>query len=304
MVADRRTKGRTVNFYEVVRADGQRMRDVDWPHLLSELATTPTSARRFRSGFRDVVGSVYTHDETDTLLLSNVRQRGDLPQRMSFSDGTIGELEVASGEGIVETSNVVFFNPGNVIAFVLGSTSAPRTTALEDWLNGLKLIHEPIEIRALVRDSVMQKLRQADTGKLIQVKVGTSAAEALRTRAPRISALTRTARETFGDVTIEMIIRVPQGSRTNDEGRAILEEGFGLAQAPEGLAKAKIKYSEQDSGRTEEIDFLRDRLTTKVKVQVSDAQGNPVRNSSVVDAIMRSYGELRGDLLAAVRRQA
>lgn len=298
----KRTKGRTVNFYEIVHEDGRRLQDVNWPHLMSDLATASTAARRFRAGFRDVVGTVYTHDETDTLLLSNVRERGDLPQRMSFSDGTIGELEVASGEGIVETSNIAFFNPGNIIAFVLGSTSSPRTTALEDWLNDLKLVHEPIQVRALVRDSVLQKLRQADTGKQIHVQVGTSAIDALSNRAPRISRLTRTAVESFGNVTIEMIIRVPTGDGSEEEGRAILEEGFGLAQAPTGLVKARMKYADHNSERTEMIDFLRDRLTTKVKVQVSDAEGNPVRNSSVVDAMMRSYVELRRDLLLAVGR--
>src|SRR6266545_4962444 len=299
LMAPKRPKMRTVAFYEVVGQDGARMEGVGWGELLGNLGTAPLVARRFQSAIRDLVGSVYTHRETDTLLLSSVRDVGELPQRLSFTDGTIEEFEVAAGEGVIETSNAVFY-PRNVVGLMRGSTSAPTTTALEDWVNGLRLLTTEVEIRPLVRHSALTKLRNTQEARSIRIKVNSSAADALESTAPRLASMTREARRRFGDVIVEMIIQVPRGGTHDREGSAILAEGLGLVEARPYLAKAQMRYLDPYLEKVQQIDFLRDRLATKMAVELRDEGGRPVRNSSAVDAIMEAYAKLRDELALAV----
>lgn len=297
----KRSRLRTVAFFEIVDPKGGRMTDVDWPDLMARLSKAEPTARRFTSDTRDLIGTVYTHTDADTLLLSTVRDPGELPQRMSFTDGTIEEFEIAAGEGVIETSNVVFFNPGNVVGLIRGSTSAPTTTALEEWINGLRMTESDIEVRPLVRHELLEKLRHAAFGKAVKVRVSTSAADSLRSTSPRIADMTRSARERFGDVMVEMTIQVPRGLGHDEEGAAILQEGLGLAEALPYLKKAQMSYLDNRS-HSQEVDFLRDRLAMKMLVGVRDTEGNPVRNAAAVDAIMQAYETMSEDVRLAVDR--
>lgn len=300
-MANGSTKERTVAFWEVVNADGQRQDDVDWPDLLARLSLATPAQRRFTTSSRDLYGWIYTLAETDTLVLSIVRERDNLPQRL-LVDYTVSDFEMAEGEGVIESSNIAFFNPGNILGMVRGSTSGPTTSALTEWMNGLDLLEYPISIRPLVRADVQRQLADADFGRAIVVRVNSSATDALAEATPRIASLTRMAQQQFGDVIVEMTIRVPQDAGHDAESRAILEEGRRLAVAHPGVGRARLVYRSEETERRAEVDFLADRLSTKVAVEVRDVEGNPVRNVSAVEAIMTAYEEFRPELLRAVGR--
>jgi hypothetical protein len=294
---------KTVRFYEIVGPEHQRLDDMEWPGMLSDLAQTEFVRRAIEVRGDELLGTTYTaSEETEILLLSRGRDSDDLPDLLNRENGDLAQLEVAENQGLVETSHIGFFNPGNIVG-VMRTTASPSSNALEDWLNGMGYFETKVRAAPLSRVNVNMKLRDVEQARSIRVRMNTSAAGAISNVAPRLSSTVARLNEEFGSVMVEMRIYIPQDQGFEEESAAILEEAQGLATVPASdVSVVEMAYRSIEKQRKDAVDFVKDELAEQVLVQLRDVDGEPVKNRSAADAIVRAYEHLRLELVAAVER--
>lgn len=292
-----------VRFYEIVGREHERLEDMDWPALLAQVARTPFSGRAIEVRGDELLGTTYTASKDyEILLLSRGRDSDDLPDLLNRENGDLAQLEVAENQGLVETSHIAFFNPGNIIG-VIRTTGSPSTNGLEDWLNGMGFFDAGLRAAPLSRVNIDLKLRDVEQARGIRVRMNTSAAGAISNTAPRLSGVVERLNENFGPVMVEMRIYIPQDQGFEDESAIIRAEAEGLANVSAAdVSVVELAYRSVEKQRKDAVDFVKDELAEKVMVQLRDVDGEPVKNRSAADAIMRAYEHLRLELVAAVDR--
>src|SRR5262249_40086021 len=110
----------------------------------------------------------------------------------------------------------------------------------------------------------------------------------------------RTLSEGYGDVDIEIIVRVAgQVDRQHDTERiGILEAAKGVMGHDFKKAVAELlHFDEHGKPETETINLLHDRLATKMNVSVTDDEGNPIRIQSAITAIYRAIDKFKNERL-------
>ncbi|WP_162648046.1 hypothetical protein [Rhodococcus pyridinivorans] len=256
---------------------------------------------------RTLIGEVLFYNEQAHLKLMKVR---DEDAWLGIYDGdahSVSDLDLPKNNQLYETSIVSFLSYGNVVGMIQGSTSAPTPSALSQWINGLHIFGEDIVVgtQAVVSREAMRQLSQSSEASRIETKVSTNNAAALEARGSRLSGVLRRVSEEFGPVTVTLILQTSK-ARGNTEGRQIMrDEAENLAAAAGenevDSARAKLIYYENDErSKARDVDFVKQRITAKRRIDTTSADGSPIRNVSAVQAIMEVAAAHEADLRAAV----
>lgn len=283
-MAPQTTRERTIAFYEIVRsASGEHERVPPLPiaEALGDLSRAPLERRR-HDGDRTIVGTVKALDDEDHLLLHRVRDRGEWLSRMNLATGEWQELESAAEEGYLDTSALFFVPYGNVVALMLGSTSAPTHKSLEGWLNHLRLFGDDasLVVRPLLTHAEIERLQRADGASRIEIRVGSSKRGALAEKEGRLARFLTRAYDDYGDVDVTVTIAIPRGGAREQDRRRLLEDLQDIEDVVPGSerAKARLVFSSPGSeDHTRLTELVEHHITAKRKVPAVDEEGNSIR---------------------------
>jgi hypothetical protein len=291
-------KKKTVAFYEILDADGQRLpATLDWDRIIGKLSAQRTRNRRHEIFSIPHWGKCYTYLDQNHLVLARSREEG------------VSSLDVVTDE-IIDSENdikrpwvelsVASFLPGtNKFGYVLGSQAAPRAASLVTWLNKHNVVDAPISVGPVVNQDILARLNGAAEASLLKVTLSRDQVLAAQNSEGMFSAA-RVLSDSYGDVEVELVVKVGgRASRRRREERInILNSARGVIHSDFKSAVAEL-INFDENGRTEraKINLLQDRLAKKMDVSVTDDEGNPIRIQSAVTAIMRAIYELRDELL-------
>ncbi|GIH26094.1 hypothetical protein Aph01nite_44040 [Acrocarpospora phusangensis] len=285
----KKDRERTVAFYEIVTEKHERMGQVDWPKLLAGLSTAPIKDRMVQGKLRTLVGQVVTYQETDHLLLGKVKDADEWIEQVNFEDGSIEQFDNAENRGLLETTVVCFLPYGNVVGMIRGSTSAPGASALEEWINGLGFLEGDVDVRAIVSRGAMERIKKADGARSMEFRVGTSKAAAVADAGNRLGRTIHTLRQEYGDAMITIIVDIPKDKAFRRARHELLEDVMQLAEITDVAERAKANltyFDETDDAKAESVNLMQERITAKRRVPSRDEEGQLIRNSSAVAAIM------------------
>ncbi|MGW6025574.1 hypothetical protein [Streptomyces sp. NPDC055099] len=303
---------RTVSFFRVVKElDGTkdivRLPDADWQDFLGKLASRSVIDRTYQGPTRRLIGEVLTVDETYALKLMEPRDENSWLEILRQEEAAEPVNPDSIGE-LVETTVIVFLDRKNIVGIIRGSTSSPTHTALGEWLenlqlDGQKLFDEPkglIRAEAALTKGQRKKLRASDGVSETKVRISTSQAEALEHVGSEIMADTlKRLRRTYGDIFVTVTLRVPRGKAYDQARRTLKDEALklqNLTSSAESVSATLVTYDEGSRSHQEEVDFISQRITAKKSVPLTGDDGEPIRNSSAVRAIIAAAEELRVEL--------
>jgi hypothetical protein len=302
---------RTIGFYEIVTVVGgkaQRAEPMDWDSTLADIARVPVAGRTHEGDAR-LVGTVATYNMQDHLLLHRVKDGGEWLSVINFDTGDLRELEQSVHEGYLDTSVVCFLPFGNVVGIMQGATSAPSHRGLQNWLNGVELFPgTELQVRPVVAHAEAERLRTASGASKVEVKVMANKMGALREGHERRGGLARSLRaaaESYGEISVTMIISVPRGrshALVGDRERLLadLDEISDIVSGAE-RARARLVYSDPSGPeRIQLVELVEHSITAKRRVPATDDQGNSIRIVSAVDAILAAAAEHQDALRLAV----
>ncbi len=301
-------KERTIQFYEVVvEEDGDQVRhqQFDFPGALASIARSGIADRLWSGPTQTLVGTVHTVDGEDNLLLHRVKETGEWLSVMDLQTGAWTELESKASEGYLDTTAVVFPPYGNLVAIMLGATSAPSHKALEAWLVALNVFNDArLVIRPLMSRAEVERLRTASGASRINIRIGTHNRTALAQHNGRLARFLRQATEDYGDLRVTISISVPPGRSGDGDRRELLADLRDLAEVmpiSAEIAKARLVYSEEggeEHGRLAE--FVEHHITAKRRVAAVDEQGNSIRLTEALRIIRDVALDLEDELRLAL----
>ncbi|MEC5185485.1 hypothetical protein RCH12_002962 [Cryobacterium sp. MP_3.1] len=287
---------RSINFFEIVKYKSptvnDRMDHIDWQGVLKLVQGVPLKERVF-VGSKTLIGEALEVDGRLHLKLMLVRDEESWLEVYDEQQDSVENLNLGANGHLVETTIVAFLDFGNVIGLIQGSTTAPTPSALENWINGLELLGSGviIDTQVMVAHEVLQRLRESSEASQITVKAHTNKADALEARGSHLSGLLRSVSADYGPMTVTIILQASKAKDQTEGRKAILKEAHTIAEASGAhevaKAKAKLVYiAADDTSKTTEIDFAKQRITAKRSIPTTSEDGSPIRNESAVRAIL------------------
>lgn len=291
-----RTRNKQVAFYEVRTEDGEVLKEpTPWAEHLAELARESTADREHLVNGVPHWGQIYTYEETDHLVLARLR---DGVSSLNTTTGTIIDTDSDAGNPWVEISVVHFMSDTNRLGFVLGSNASPRPSSLASWINQHRIFAEDITIEPVIAKDTLAKLQGAAEASMLRVKFTSDQLSQVGSSKGLFGASRRLQSE-VGHVSIEMILKIEGGSSKarGDDRTRLLGITRDVVGAEYSKAFAKLlNYDGNGYPRSEDVDFLKQRLAMKSKIAITDRDGKPVRISSAIDAIYRAAEKFKVEL--------
>jgi hypothetical protein len=291
-------KKKTVAFFEVLDSQGRTLPDpLPWDDFLARLEGQSVEKREHKLWNTIHWASAYPYDKRNHFVLA--RSREDAPSTLDVATGEFIDHENDIQRPWVEISVASFIQGTNKFGYVLGSAASPRPASMEEWINRHEFFNAPISIGPAINPNVLARLNGAAQVKVLDVKLARGQAESNRA-GHGIFTAARTLSQDYGDVDIEIIVKVAgQVDRQHDSERV------GLLDAARGVLghdfkKAVVEllhFDDQGKPESEVMNLLNDRLAIKMKVSVTDAEGNPIRIQSAITAIYRAIDKFQADQL-------
>lgn len=154
---------RTISFYEVVRGKDDhnpRMDPVDWQDALDGMLHKPPTLRTFTSPDGDVyIGESVAYLNQMHLIVGRIAA-GNM-QTVDLDHGHIEELRLEGNRGFIDTSTVCFLDYANIVGVMHGNQAAPRSSAIQRWMNACGMITEDVALWPVISKSVWEKLQNA-----------------------------------------------------------------------------------------------------------------------------------------------
>ncbi|WP_155884627.1 hypothetical protein [Actinomadura flavalba] len=294
----RKTKKKTVAFYEIVDVDGHRLPGaLPWDEVIGDLTTQSVGRRRHNIFSIPHWGKSYTYAQQNHFILAKYREEGVSSLDVTTDEVIDGENDVK--RPWVEVSISSFIRGTNIFGYVLGSQAAPRPSSMVAWINEHAIFDAELNVRPVVSQNVMARLNGADEAALLRVHLTRDQAWATRNSDGLYSAA-QSLSESFGDVELELVVRVAGKLKRSqsEERRSILDSArrFSNSDVKNALVEL-INYDPSGRPERNKINLLEDRLAKKMDVSVTDDEGNPIRLQSAVNAIMQASSDLRQELL-------
>ncbi|GAA2755892.1 hypothetical protein GCM10009872_12520 [Actinopolymorpha rutila] len=265
------------------------MQQFSWQDALTEISKASVQQRTWQ-GDQTFVGTVYPLAEEDHLLLHRVKSVSEWLSVMDFGTGDWRELESRAHEGYLETSVFCFVPYGNVVGVMQGSRSAPTHKSLEGWLNHLRVFPEEIVVRPLLSRAQIEKLRTAQGANKVEIRIGSDRVGMLRNKQGRLSQFLHQAQESYGDISVTMVISIPRGKARDEDREKLLSDLRDLEDVmprAADVAKARLVYAEsQGPEYSQLVEFVEHHITAKRRVPAVDEEGNSVRLQSAVRVIL------------------
>ncbi len=306
---------RTVSFFEIVEEKhptNERMPHAEWQSILTVLAAQKLSARVWNGPDKTLIGEpLVIHDESIHLKLMKVRDQASWLSVYNEDAESIADLDLEDKTLLLETSIVAFLNYGNIIGIIQGTASSPTSTSLAEWINGIGFLQDGLEVatQPLVSHDAVGKLNDATEATRVEVKMHTSKAGALEKRGARLlSSVLRRVQQTYGAMTVTVILQASRAKDGADARRTMREELDVVLAASDNdevaKASAKLVYIDSsDKARSEEVDFVKQKITAKRMVPTTSADGSSIRNTSAVTVILAVAKEHESDLKSIVGHQ-
>lgn len=289
---------RTISFYEIVsrgKTGTSRMTHARWSKYLAALEGTPLGERVFEANNRTLIGEVISHNGEMHLKLMRVRDENSWIGIYRPDAQSVDDLDVGNS-ALLETSIVCFLSYGNIVGMIQGSNSSPTPTALAEWINGIKLLTDEIEVDALMSAENSRKLNQSAETSRIETRIHTSKADALEAHGSKLSGLLKSIRQEYGPMTVTVILQASKAKAQSEGRKTLRNEARVLLEAADSKdvqsAKAKLVYLDADEeATTEEVNFVKQKITAKRKIATMAEDGSPIRNRSAIDAILSVANE-------------
>jgi hypothetical protein len=299
-----RERERTISFYEIVSLDkdgnGSRTKQISWSKHLEKLEKVKLGDRVSTAGPNTLIGEVISHNGEMHLKLMKVRDEDSWMGIYNPSAQSVNDLNLGN-DALLETSIICFLGYGNVIGMIRGSTSAPTPGLLAEWINGISLLTSEVDVDPLMSAEAKKKLSVSSETSRVEARIHTSKAEALEARGSKLSGLLKTIRQEYGPMTVTVILQASR-AKAQSEGRKTLRKEAGkledaAAHHEVESAKAKLIYIDADEeATTEEVNFVKQKITAKRKIATTADDGSPIRNRSAIDAILAVAGEHDAEL--------
>lgn len=290
------------------------MRHVDWPAVLRNLDHLTMRQRMYQHGDDDYVGEPITTDEGQHLVLARLRD-GDI-QQVDWEHGHIDDLRLEGNRSVVDTTIICFLPFGNVIGVIQGSTSAPRPTALQRWLNSMDSgINEDLAVMPLIGKNAWEKLQRAESVNLFEMRIRPGQAM-FPLDADGLGDISRRAHNKNPDALISLTVKIPKGrgfarNPARSRGENLLRDDvqnfisrFGSLVGPDGAvdrAIAHVTLSNADGALEEDkINFISDHITVQKPVVLRRSEGQAPWYEAAVRAVMQVATEHHQQLNDAV----
>ena len=98
---------------------------------------------------------------------------------------------------------------------------------------------------------------------------------------------------------VELVFKVEGGTEASVHDQRIQLLDVAREVSTQDFAKASAKlinYDAEGKPKAEDVNFVKHRVTTKKKVQITDDDGNPVKVKSAVEAIYQAIYELNDEI--------
>lgn len=287
-----RRRNALVAFFEFRDPKGEPIDGlIDWPGLLREIKQESIEARRHVVNGAYHWGQVFTHRGTDHLVLARMR---DGVSSFNTTTGEIFDTESDATTPWVEVSVVHFLPDTNRFGFVLGSNAAPHVSSLYNWMNAHRLFGEQITVAPVLDREVLAKIQGAAAASLVKVSFTPDQLESSQ----GLFGFAKGLRERYGDVEIDLQLKVTRNHGGRHERETILNEARSLATSDDfkkAVARL-ISIDEHGKQHSEDVDFLNHRLAKRMKIQLTDREGKSIRVASALEAIYRAADQLKRDL--------
>jgi hypothetical protein len=209
---------------------------------------------------------------------------------------------------LVETTIVAFLGEKNLFGLIRGSTSSPSHVAVAEWIDhlaidGRRLVPDPkavIRAEPALSRRQRQRLNASDGVSMASVRISTSKAQQLEEAGSAILAETlKSLSSTYGDIVVTVTMRVPRGRAYDQARRQLKEEAQRLrtiVNDAEAVTATLVHYDAEAKAHQEDIDFVSQRIAVQKGVPLTGDDGQPIRNSSAVRAILSAAYDLRTEL--------
>lgn len=303
---------RTVSFWEIVRAKDDhnpRMEQVPWQHALEDLSSKPWGQRLFITPDGDqFIGEAKFYSDALHLLVGRIGS-GDL-HAVDFDHGHIEDLRLDGNKGFIDLTTICFLDYGNIIGIMGGSQAAPRSSAIEYWMNASGMLTEEITLWPVISQDVWTKLQQASAVHNFEFTFRPNPAFV----PPHNTSLFgfKQTSERYSDHRITLKFEVPKrgpatsrarGQRRLQEDAMQFMRDIGYMIGPHGLERARAQVTSPTGDgftKDEALDFLKHQVTAKKRVEMRSGEDRRPRYTAAVDAIQEAAREHVNDLKAAV----
>lgn len=296
---------RTVRFFEasVRDQDGQRVEQrsgvtvFDSAHAYA-MDDAEGRYRQIRRNGVDYTGwaDVAAVSISDFLLIGKVRRSADNPGVTAFG-GPPTPLELGRGR-LVEPTYVVPV-PGTPYIATLGTSSGPRSGAVAEWLTHVGRYADSnlmIELLPVLRRDAFDRLQQATAATGFTVRLPANAEPGRLGHLGRMFDAARGFASDEGVLTVSFSLgRHKAGRDSETDLLDIVDEVARASEVPGAKhASANLRIPGSTGEQTRAVDFIADKLTTKVKLVVED--GAPLSHEAVVSRLVEAIGEARPHL--------
>lgn len=313
------TRRRTVLFFEIVRAGNPqpRMGQQEWRGFLDGIGTAEPRRRTVPNNGEQLIGAVDAASTADHLLLA--RLTGEVPHQFNHGSGTIEALQLEAGKDVVHITTICFLPYGNIIGTLQGGFSAPRASAIANWLNRMGLPCGEVELRPVIHAQARKKLDRIEAISEFTVKLEPAPADsitALRGDSELGDALRRFGRE-HPDVAVTLSLKVAErGSRLSRRRRNQAEDQLrrdvmhflpdldqwvddsGVVRSVAGRVGTRDPSRQQLT--YDALDFLAHRITAQCEVPIRFTDGRSVDLAFAIEAVLGAARTHETELREAV----
>jgi hypothetical protein len=225
----------------------------------------------------------------DLLIVSRIRA-SDWPEQ--FLKGRFGELQLPEGAELSESTHVAFFDR-NVVGILRG-IEGPYPSRVEYFLmDKIDFGENGILFKPLRHPDIASRMQDAEYVRRFTMKLPTSDAGRLPEGAPTLRGIFARTAERYGSVEVELTIKLPTRGADREsqdmlsEIQAVVDSGSLSA-----LEKASMTYLDRTKDIGEYVDFLNERLSMTVGVQLV-GRTRSVQPGSASSALVEAYEALR-----------
>jgi len=283
---------RTVAFYECLDGFSDRIDPVDFDAVIAVVADldTNTDARFTARDGMELHGRVARHaHDPDLLVVSRLRSSGWPEQEFG---GIYSDLALQDGARLAEATHVAFFSP-NVVA-VLRGPEGPAVARVEKYLmDKIDFGENQILFKPILHPALAERLTEVDYVRRFTMKLPAAQSDRLPPGAPTLRSMFRQARRRFGQVEIEMTIKVPTRGADRESEQILAEiQAIVDSGAIAVLEKGNMTFLNRSTDHGDDLDFLNEKLAVGLDVELR-GRSRTVRDDAAAAAIQIVYEQIQ-----------
>jgi hypothetical protein len=269
--------------------------DVDILKEISSLSFSDTGGRYVRERNGDQL-CAWLHSNGDPYYVRFGKiRRGDFPQVEHL--GTLEDLSLAEGRGLVDAIHMVFF-PNNILA-ADSASHAPRLTRFAHYLQiALPQSFQQISFDPLIRPDISAALRRLKDIRFMSIRVKSSKIEALGNSNSSLRATFASASQMIAADRIELVLRIEKDQREGAKGPImdIVNSLVNRDDLHDIASHFEVKGEDEDTGRVTALDLLSSQLLTERSISKQTARGRAVDPDSAFAQITDAYQKKLDDI--------